>query len=84
MHFNRFGLEEGDTGDNWLLDEVGLEGTTTGVLSDGWCATIQGEVTHIGPVQIAATGVKTWSNGQATLRGAVKRSSGCFPLYTAL
>ena len=44
----------------------------------------QGEVTHIGAVQIAATGVKTWSNGQATLRGAVKRSSGCFPLYTAL
>ena len=29
-------------------------------------------VTHniIGAVQIAATGVKTWSNGQATLRGA--------------
>ena len=44
----------------------------------------QGEATHIGAVQIAATGVKMWSNGQATLRGAVKRSSGCFPLYTAL
>ena len=39
---------------------------------------VQGGVTHIGAVQIAVTGVKTWSNGQATLRGAVKQSSGRF------
>ena len=39
---------------------------------------VQGEVTHIGAVQTAATGVKMWSNGQATSRGAVKRSSDRF------
>ena len=35
---------------------------------------LQGVVTHIGAVQIAATGVKTWSNGQATSIGV--RSNG--------
>jgi hypothetical protein len=43
-HCNRFGLsqlEEGDTGDNWLLDEAELEGTTTGDIDGGgWCAAI--------------------------------------------